>query len=150
MRSSEGFRRPPEPDLNDYWDQLENRLRAEMVENPPRRTRYRSMTRVIRMMVRPALHGSMAMVMVAVVIISGRSAPTALDASDQTTLVSAAVEPLWVDVRPIWVETSEVADPLPKKSLVVLDRRPTRFVTLVSNQSPPWAPLPEINNPATV
>ena len=30
MPSSDRFRRPREPDLTDYWDRLEKRLRAEM------------------------------------------------------------------------------------------------------------------------
>lgn len=143
MRSSDRFRRPKDPELKDYWDRLEKRLRTQMVESPPRKVRFPSVTRVIRTMARPALHGSMAMVMVAVVILTGRAAPTDLDLPTQMSLASTAAGPIWVDV-------AEVADPLPKRSVVVVNRRPPRFVTLVSNEQQPWSPLPETNSPATV
>ena len=86
MPSNERFRRPREPDLTDYWDRLEQRLRAQILETPPRTVRYPAVTRVIRTMARPALHGSMAMIMVAVVIMTGRSAPTYPELSDQVRL----------------------------------------------------------------
>lgn len=143
MRSSDRFRRPREPELKDFWDRLEKRLRAQMLESPPRKVRYPSVTRVIRTMARPALHGSMAMVMVAVVILTGRAAPTSLDLSAQLSTSSTAVGPIWAEVK-------EIADPQPQRSLVVVNRRPPRFVTLVSTESQPWAPLPETNSPATV
>ena len=143
MRSSDRFHRPRDPDLKDYWDRLEKNLRTQMMASPPRKTRFPSVTRVIRTMARPALHGSMAMVMVAVVILTGRAAPTDLDQPTQLTLASTAAGPIWVDV-------AEVADPLPKRSVVVVNRRPPRFVTLVSNSQQPSAPLPEINSPVTV
>ena len=143
MPSSDRFRRPREPDLRDFWDRLEKRLRTEMAENPPRKVRYRSVTRVIRMMARPALHGSMAMVMVAVVILTGRAAPTNLEISDQVSLASTPAGPIWVEVK-------EMADPLPKRTVVVVNRRPPRFVTLIGSEAQPWAPLPAINNPSTV
>jgi hypothetical protein len=143
MRSDDRFRRPRDPDLKDYWDRLEQRLRAQMVESPPRKVRLPSVTRVIRTLARPALHGSMAMAMVAVVILTGRSAPTDLDLPTQLSLAATAA-------GPIWVEVAEVADPLPKRSTVVVNRRPPRFVTLVSNDQQPLAPLPEMNSPATV
>jgi hypothetical protein len=143
MRSSDRFHRPRDPDLKDYWDRLEKNLRTQMMASPPRKMRFPSVTRVIRTMARPALHGSMAMVMVAVVILTGRAAPTDLDQPTQLTLASTAA-------GPIWVEVAEVADPLPKRSVVVVNRRPPRFVTLVSNSQQPSAPLPEINSPATV
>ena len=143
MPSSDRFRRPREPDLRDFWDRLEKRLRAEMTENPPPKAWYRSVTRVIRMMARPALHGSMAMMMVAVVILTGRAAPTNLEISDQVSVASTPVGPIWVYVR-------EMADPMPKRTVVVVNRRPPRFVTLIGSQAEPWAPQPEINNPSTV
>jgi hypothetical protein len=143
MRSSDRFRRPRDPDLKDYWDRLEKRLRTQMVESPPRRLRFPSVTRVIRTMARPALHGSMAMVMVAVVVLTGRTAPTHLDPPTELSLASTAA-------NPIWVEVAEIADPLPKRSMVVVNRRPPRFVTLVSNERQPSAPLPETNSHATV
>ena len=143
MRSSDRFHRPRDPDLKDYWDRLEKNLRTQMMASPPRKMRFPSVTRVIRTMARPALHGSMAMVMVAVVILTGRAAPTDLDQPTQLTLASTAA-------GPIWVEVAEVADPLPKRSVVVVNRRPPRFVTLVSNSQQPSAPLPEINSPVTV
>lgn len=143
MRSSDRFRRPRDPDLKDYWDRLEKRLRAQMVESPPPKVRFPSVTRVIRTMARPALHGSMAMVMVAVVILTGRSAPTSLDLPTQLSVASVSSGPIWVDV-------AEIADPLPKRSMVVVNRRPPRFVTLVSERPQPAAPLPETNNHATV
>jgi hypothetical protein len=143
MRSSDRFRRPSDPDLEDFWDRLEKRLRTQMVESPPRKMRFPSVTRVIRTMARPALHGSMAMVMVAVVVLTGRAAPTDVDLPTQMSLASTAAGPLWVDV-------AEVVDPLPKRSMVVVNRRPPRFVTLVSNDHHPSAPLPETNSPATV
>jgi hypothetical protein len=143
MRSSDRFHRPRDPDLKDYWDRLEKNLRTQMMASPPRKMRFPSVTRVIRTMARPALHGSMAMVMVAVVILTGRAAPTDLDQPTQLTLASTAAGPIWVDV-------AEVADPLPKRSVVVVNRRPPRFVTLVSNSQQPSAPLPEINSPVTV
>jgi hypothetical protein len=143
MRSSDRFHRPRDPDLKDYWDRLEKNLRTQMMASPPRKMRFPSVTRVIRTMARPALHGSMAMVMVAVVILTGRAAPTDLDQPTQLTLASTAA-------GPIWVEVAEVADPIPKRSVVVVNRRPPRFVTLVSNSQQPSAPLPEINSPATV
>ncbi|MEX0698489.1 MAG: hypothetical protein WD354_02040 [Acidimicrobiia bacterium] len=142
MLSSDRFRRPREPDLKDYWDRLEKRLRAQMVETPPRKLRYPSVTRVIRTMARPALHGSMAMVMVAVVILTGRAAPTGLDVPSQLSVATA--------VGPIWAEVKEIADPMPQRSLVVVNRRLPRFVTLVSIEPQPWAPLPETNTPVTV
>ncbi len=101
------------------------------------------MTRVIRTISRPALHGSMAMIMVAVVIMTGRSAPTYPELSDQGSVVSAMAGPIWVEVK-------EIADPLPRRSPVVVNRRPQRFVTLVSTEPRPWTPVPEINSPATV
>jgi hypothetical protein len=143
MRSSDRFRRPPDPDLMDYWDRLEEKLRTQMLESPPRKRRFPSVTRVIRTMARPALHGSMAMVMVAVVILTGRAAPTDLDLPTQLTLASTAA-------GPIWVEVAEVADPRPKRSVVVVNRRPPRFVTLVSNSQQPSAPQPEAYGHATV
>ena len=143
MRSSDRFRRPRDPDLKEYWDRLEKKLRTQMVESPPRKLRFPSVTRVIRTMARPALHGSMAMVMVAVVVLTGRAAPTDVDLPTQMSLASTAA-------GPIWVEVAEVVDPLPKRSMVVVNRRPPRFVTLVSNQRQPSAPMPETNSPATV
>ena len=143
MRSSDRFRRPRDPDLKEYWDRLEKRLRTQMVESPPRKLRFPSVTRVIRTMARPALHGSMAMVMVAVVVLTGRAAPTHLDPPTELSLASTAA-------NPIWVEVAEIADPLPKRSMVVVNRRPPRFVTLVSNERQPSAPLPETNSHATV
>lgn len=143
MPSSDRFRRPREPDLSDYRDRLEQRLRAQMVETPPRARRYPAVTRVIRTMARPALHGSMAMIMVAVVISSGRSAPIYPELSDQAAVASTMIGPIWADVK-------EIADPVPKRSVVVVNRRPQRFVTLVSNEPRPWAPLQEIHSPATV
>jgi len=142
MRSSERFRRPRDPDLKDYWDRLEKKLRAQMVESPPRKVRFPSVTRVIRTMARPALHGSMAMVMVAVVILTGRAAPADLELSSQLTVAATAA-------GPIWVEIEEILDPTPQRSQVVVNRRPPRFVTLVSGPGPS-APLPEPNSPATV
>ena len=143
MPSSHRFRRPRDPDLTDYWDRLEEKLRSQMVESPPRKLRFPSVTRVMRTMARPALHGSMAMVMVAVVVLTGRAAPTDLELPTQLTLASTAASP-------IWVEVAEVADPQPKRSMVVVNRRPPRFVTLVSNEHQPLAPIPETNSPATV
>ena len=143
MPSSDRFRRPRDPDLPDYWDRLEEKLRSQIVESPPRKMRFPSVTRVIRTMARPALHGSMAMVMVAVVILTGRAAPADLELPTQLTLATTAA-------GPIWVEVAEVADPLPKRSMVVVNRRPPRFVTLVSTEQRPSAPLPETNSPATV
>ena len=144
MRSDERFRRPRDLELKDFWDRLEHRLRTEVANTPPRKIRYRSVTRVIRMMARPALHGSMAMVMVAVVILSGRPAPANLEVSDQLAVAS-------VSAGPIWVSVTEMADPLPKHSLVVVNnRRPSRFVKLVSNEVQPMAPVPEINSVATI
>ena len=143
MRSNERFRRPRDPDLKDYWNRLEEQLRSQMVESPPRKLRFPSVTRVIRTMARPALHGSMAMVMVAVVVLTGRAAPTDLELPTQATFATTAA-------GPIWVETAEVADPLPKRSMVVVNRRPPRFVTLVSNEQQTTAPMPETNSPATV
>ena len=143
MPSSERFRRPPEPELEDYWDRLETKLRAQMVESPPRKVRYPSVTRFMRTMARPALHGSMAMVMVAVVILTGRAAPTSLDLSNRMAANSSAEGLIWAEVR-------EIADPQPRRSQVIVNRRPPRFVTLVSTKSQPWAPLPEINTHATV
>ncbi len=143
MRSSDRFRRPQDPDLMEYWDRLEKRLRTQMVESPPHKLRFPSVTRVIRTMARPALHGSMAMVMVAVVVLTGKAAPTQLDAPTQLSIASTAAGPIWVDV-------AEIADPTPKRSMVVVSRRPPRFVTLVSNAQQPSAPLPETNSPATV
>ena len=83
------------------------------------------------------------MIMVAVVILTGRSAPTYPELSDQVSVSSTMAGPIWADVK-------EVADPVPKRSLVVVNRRLPRFVILVSNEPRPWAPLPEINSPATV
>ena len=143
MPSNERFRRPREPDLTDYCDRLEQKLRAQIVETPPRTVRYPAVTRVIRTISRPALHGSMAMIMVAVVIMTGRSAPTYPELSDQVSVVSAMAGPIWVEVK-------EIADPLPRRSPVVVNRRPPRFVTLVSTEPRPWTPVPEINSPATV
>ena len=143
MPSSDRFRRPRDPDLKDYWDRLEEKLRSQMVESPPRKLRFPSVTRVIRTMARPALHGSMAMVMVAVVVLTGRAAPPDLEHPTQLTFASTSA-------GPIWVEVAEVADPLPKRSMVVINRRPPRFVTLVSNEREPLAPMPENNSPATV
>ena len=143
MPSSDRFRRPRDPDLKEYWDRLEEKLRSQMVESPPRKLRFPSVTRVIRTMARPALHGSMAMVMVAVVVLTGRAAPTDLQPPTQVTLASTAS-------GPVWVEVAEVADPLPKRSTVVVNRRPPRFVTLVSNEQQRSAPMPETNSPATV
>jgi len=143
MPSDERFRRPREPDVTDYTDRLEQKLRAQIVENPPRTARYPTVTRVIRTISRPALHGSMAMIMVAVVILTGRSAPTYPQLSDQGSVVSAMAGPIWVEVK-------EIADPLPRRSPVVVNRRPQRFVTLVSTEPRPWPPVPEINSPATV
>ena len=60
-------------------------------------------------MARPALHGSMAMIMVAVVISTGRSAPTYPELSDQVVVASTMVGPIWVEVK-------EIADPVPKRS----------------------------------
>ena len=105
--------------------------------------RYPTVTRLIRTISRPALHGSMAMIMVAVVILTGRSAPTYPELSDQGSVVSAMAGPIWVEVK-------EIADPLPRRSPIVLNRRPQRFVTLVSTEPRPWTPVPEINSPATV
>jgi hypothetical protein len=143
MPSSDRFRRPPDPELQDYWDRLEEKLRSQMVVAPPRKLRFPAVTRVIRTMARPALHGSMAMVMVAVVILTGRAAPADLELPTQLTLATEAA-------GPIWVEVAEVADPLPRRSMVVVDRRPPRFVTLVSHERRPWTPMPETNSPATV
>lgn len=143
MPSNDRFRRPRDPDLHDYLDRLEQKLRTQMVEAPPRKLRFPTVTRVIRTMARPALHGSMAMVMVAVVILTGRAAPAELELPTQMTLAATAA-------GPIWVEVAEVVDPLPRRSMVVVNRRPPRFVTLVSNEQQPWAPLPETNSPATV
>jgi hypothetical protein len=143
MRSNDRFRRPRDPDLRDYWDRLEKRLRAQMVESPPRKVRFPSVTRVIRTMARPALHGSMAMVMVAVVIFTGKAVPTDLDLPSQLSVASTAA-------GPIWVEVAEIHDPTPQRSQVVVNRRPPRFVTLVTNEPRPSAPVPETNSPATV
>lgn len=143
MPSSDRFRRPRDPDLQDYWDRLEEKLRSQMMVAPPRKLRFPTVTRVIRTMARPALHGSMAMVMVAVVIMTGRAAPADLELPTQLTLATEAA-------GPIWAEVAEVADPLPRRSMVVVNRRPPRFVTLVSNERQPWAPMPETNRPATV
>jgi hypothetical protein len=143
MPSSDRFRRPRDPDLTDYWDRLEEKLRNQMVKSPPRRLRFPSVTRVIRTMARPALHGSMAMVMVAVVVLTWRAAPSEVEIPAQLTLAATAPSP-------IWVEVAEFIDPQPKRSMVVVDRRPPRFVTLVPNEHLPWAPIPEPNSPATV
>lgn len=143
MPSSDRFRRPREPHLPDYWDRLEQRLRSQIMETPPRKVRYRSITRVIRTMARPALHGTMAMVMVAVVV-TGRGATPASDHSSQFSVASTSV-------GPIWVEVMEIPDPLPRKLLVSVDRRPLpRFVILVSAEPQPWVPLPVFNSATTV
>jgi hypothetical protein len=143
MPSSDNFRRPRDPELTDYLDRLEKRLRAQMLETPPRKLRFPSVTRVIRTMARPALHGSMAMVMVAVVVLTGRAAPTRIDLESQLVAPATASGPLWVEVR-------EIADPLPRRPVVIVNRRPQRFVILISDEPKPWAPLPETNGPATV
>jgi hypothetical protein len=85
----------------------------------------------------------MAMVMVAVVVLTWRAAPSEVEIPAQLTLAATAPSP-------IWVEVAEFIDPQPKRSLVVVDRRPPRFVTLVPNEHLPWAPIPEPNSPATV
>jgi hypothetical protein len=143
MPSSDRFRRPREPHLPDYWDRLEQRLRSQIVATPPRKVRYRSITRVIRTMARPALHGTMAMVMVAAVVLTGRGATPASDHSVQFSVASTSV-------GPIWVEVMEIPDPLPRKSLVFVDRRPPRFVILVSAEPQPWVPHPAFYSPTTV
>ena len=143
MRSSDGFRRPREPDLPEYWDRLEQRLRSQIVERPPRKIRFPSITRLIRTIAPPALHGTMAMLMVAVVIVTGRGASPVSEPSAQFSVESTAIGPIWVDVK-------EIADPLPRRSLISVDRRPPRFVILISDEPQPWGPLPEPNSPTTV
>ena len=142
MPSSDRFRRPRPPELTEFCDRLESRLRDQIAAAPRRHARYRSVTRTMRMMARPALHGTMAMIMVAVVFVSQpresqRPDPTGLAA--ETT----AAGPIWMDVR-------EVADPVPRRPAIVLERRLPRFVTLVRDEPRLPDPLPEPHSPATI
>ena len=83
------------------------------------------------------------MVMVAVVVLTGRAAPTSLEVAEQVSVTSAPAGPIWVEVK-------EIADPRPNRPVLVINRRPQRFVTLIGTETQPWAPVPEINSPSTV
>ena len=143
MRSDERFRRPP-VDLPDYFDRLESQLRAELLRNPPRRARHPGLLKMLRSMARPALHGSMAVVMAAVVVMAGRSAPSDLGMT-ATTLTAAEA-----GAERVWTTVVEIMDPQPKFTPLSVSRRPPRFVTLIPSRVQTPLPLPEVGIPATV
>ena len=87
------------------------------------------MTRVIRMMARPALHGSMAMVMVAVV---DPDRPGGPDQPRSRIKSLVALDPVGPDLG----RGREIADPLPRRPVVVVNRRPPRFVILIARRAP--------------
>ncbi|MGH8927500.1 MAG: hypothetical protein ACRDWH_04060 [Acidimicrobiia bacterium] len=143
MRSSDRFHRPSGVDLDDYYERLEAELRSQILSNPPRPARRPGFSRLIRNMARPALHGSMVVAMLTVVVLTGRAAPTPANLSPVASLT--------VDVRSQWARVIQVADPEPKAYPITINRQLPRFVVLVPSDRPrPKVPLPEVNNPATV
>lgn len=139
MRSDPGrqMRRPQNLELPDYWDKLEAELRDRIRLYPPRRSQRRrtSVARMLRTMARPALHGGMAVVMAAVLVLSGRPspgnfgfAPTGPDGSQQSQ---------------VWVSVVEVLDPHPTYIPLRLVRPRPRFVNLIPATAQAVEPQPE-------
>jgi hypothetical protein len=146
MRIDPGKRmsRPGNLELPEYWDKLEAELRDRIRLDPPRRSQRRrtSVARMFRTVARPALHGGMAVVMAAVLVLSGRPspgnfgfAPTRPDGSPQSQ---------------VWASVVEILDPHPTYIPFTLVRPPPRFVNLIPATAQAFEPQPEFNLPVRV
>jgi hypothetical protein len=131
------MRRPVSLELPDYWDKLEAELRDRIRLNPPRRSHRRrtSVARMLRTMVRPALHGGMAVVMAAVLVLSGRPSPG--------NFGLAPTGPSGSQQNQVWVSVVEVLDPHPTYIPFRLVRPRPRFVNLIPATAQAFEPQPE-------
>jgi hypothetical protein len=125
--------KPPVPETPDFWDRLEADLRRKAAANAKglrRRTTW--MARLLRPMMRPVLHGAMALVALAMVGALGlpRSSP-ASGGSEEVRMNSAHLTG--------WVPVVEVEDPrAPVVFYAMIDRVP-RFTSFV--ESPTGEPI---------
>ncbi len=133
------LQRPPVPETPDFWDRLEAELRRRMISSPrPSRPRRRGIVRMMRPMVRPALHGAMALV--AVLIVGAMGMPDRNSAP-----VVHSPNPARITG---WVPVVEVEDPhAPVVFYALVDRAP-RFITFIESQ--PGESLPEAQDLSTV
>jgi len=141
MRTSrvERMRRPENLELPDYWDKLEAELRDRIHRNPPRRSRGRrlNVARMFRTVARPALHGGMAVVMAAVLVLSGRPSPGNFGVTGS--------EPGGSQQSDSWASVVEVVDPKPTYTPIRFVRPRPRFVYLIPATAQASEPQPEFN-----
>jgi hypothetical protein len=138
MRSSRPtFRRPEPPSLDQFVDQLESKLRHAMEVDPPTmpsRLQQR-WDRWARWMLRPVMHGGMALVAIFLVAVSV-STPTTRVVMDVS--LRGLTEP---KNAAYWVDVIEVPDPVPVNYPTVPREQMSRFVVLVEPAPPaPYVP----------
>ena len=139
MRSSRPtFRQPEPPPLDQFVDQLESKLRHAMEVDPPTMPSrlQQKWDRWARWMLRPVMHGGMALVAILLVAVSV-STPTTrvMDVS-----LRGVTEP---KSTAYWVDVIEVPDPVPINYPSVAREQISRFVVLV--EPAPAAPyIPDV------
>lgn len=140
MRTDPGkrMRRPENLELPEFWEKLEAELRDRIVRDPPRRFGRRriSAVRMLRSVARPALHGGMAVIMAAVLILSGRPSPA--------TFGYSGIE-IGPQHRDVWASVVEILDPQPVYVPVRVVRPRPRFVSLIQSTAQVIEPTPELN-----
>jgi hypothetical protein len=138
MRSSRPtFRRPEPPPLDQFVDQLESKLRHAMQVDPPTTSSrlQKRWDRWARWMLRPVMHGGLALVAVLLVAVSVSTPNTrvVMDVSLRG-LTETKSDAHWVDVI-------EVPDPVPMNYPMVAREQISRFVVLVEPAPPaPYIP----------
>lgn len=132
MRSR--FRRPQAPHTPDFWEKLEAELKRRANEVNPNRARHRVyLTRLARLISRPALQGAMALAMVVLV------AATALPRTNGADVFQASIESRRLTT---WVPVIEVADPVAPLVMHAISEKNARFVTFVKTGPSDVSPLP--------
>ena len=129
------LRRPEPPPLDQFVDQLEEKLRHAMQADPPTMPSrlQQAWDRWARWMLRPVMHGGLAVVAILLVAmaVSPPDTRVVMDASLRTGTNNNAY----------WVEVIEVADPVPMSYPTVARENISRFVVLVEPTPPaPYVP----------
>ncbi len=129
------WRRPPAPDIPEFWDRLEVELRhrAEQISDRSQR-RSRALGRYLRLfraLPRPAFHG--VMITISITLVATLARPPSV----------TKTEPATPEIRlSSWVPVAEVEDPSPTLVLYAITDKSARFVTFVATPTHDTTPVP--------
>lgn len=133
------MRRPENLELPEFWDKLEVELRDRIRQKPSSKFHRQriGVARILRSVARPVLHGSMAVIMAAVLILSGRPSPDSFGFSASGSTGSQQ--------NYAWAAVVEILDPQPTYVPVRVVRPRPRFVSLIQSTAQVIEPTPDLN-----